>query len=56
MVPKPVKKSISLEVEAQFSNKVLKDKGHWNNYIQACNDDDLLKVLQVKVMKIQKPK
>lgn len=54
MLKKPVKKSITLEVETVFNNDILKDKGRWNNYIRSCADNDLLKVVQVKVMKIQK--
>lgn len=55
MLRKPVKKTITLEVETVFSNDLLKSKGRWNDYIVYGSDDgDRLKVKQVTVMMIQK--
>lgn len=56
MLRKPVKKTIMMEVETMYPNDILRDKGRWNNYISSCNNDDYLKVKQITVMKIQKPK
>lgn len=45
MLRKPVKKTITLEVETVFSNDLLKSKGRWNDYIVYGSDDgDRLKV------------
>lgn len=54
MLPRPVKKSISLEVETCFPNDVLKDKNWWNDLVARREADDDLRVVQVTVMKIQR--